>query len=328
MAIYGRRKGLWRKMSGSDLDDGLPDTENTSPPRAMSPGDSETLDALSSYPAVVLRVLGATGYGLWMVLGTALALGIYSDGRGEVLAPLFTGLVLVSLSLLATCLRLKFALEWHGWNPLQNVLPTREGMIAMANYLPMLAVAGLARGENDFWATRVAGLALMLCSLASLIYTSRGACRRLFIPEGSVAAMLPVGRIVAALFAGGLWFWLCVALQTADGVESMPSGPWRLLLLAVALAIGIVDGTRWQALRRPDADMAQLTGLAEIRIMLQRFMAAVLAVGLPCLLLAINTLDGYSAAFAAVAAVSCTVGQCVEQRLYCAVHAHLGTDQP
>jgi hypothetical protein len=315
-------------MSGSELDHGSPDTDSASLPGNGDPDAQGALNVSFRYPAVVLRVLGATGYGLWMVLGTALALGIYSDGRGEVLAPLGTGLAFVSLGLLATCLRLKFALEWHGWNPMRNAMPTREGMVAMANYLPMLAVAGLARGDNDFWATRVAGLALMLCSLASLIYTSRGACRRLAVSEPAVAAMLPVGRIVSALFAGGLWFWLCVALQTADGVVGMPSGPWRLVLLAVALAIGIVDGTRWQALRRPAP--AYVGGAPprtpqETSVMVQRFMAAVLAVGLPCLLLAVNSLDGYSAAFAAVAALSCIVGQCVEQRLYCVVQARVNS---
>ncbi len=280
------------------------------------------------YATVLLDVLTATGYGLWMVLGASLALGVYSDGRGDVLAPLGIGLVFVSVGLVAACMRL--AVDWHGWNPMRAALPSREGMIAMANYLPMLAVAGLARGDNEFWATRLAGAALLLCSLATLIYTARGAARRLSVRDPTLA-MLPVGRTIAALFAGSLWFWLCVSLQSDDGGEPPDVSLWRLVLLAVALALGIVEGARWKALQRHVPERGNVLylapGASEISFLGQRFIAASLAVGLPCLLLAVTGAGHLGAGFAAVAALSCVLGQCLEQRLYGAAYARFADSQ-
>src|ERR1700754_199364 len=76
------------------------------------PGDAPRADILFTAPLVVIQTATAAGYGLWMVLGTSLALGLYPDGRGEVLVPLSIGLVFVSLGLIATCLRLPFAQDW------------------------------------------------------------------------------------------------------------------------------------------------------------------------------------------------------------------------
>ncbi|MBB3226688.1 hypothetical protein FHW69_001278 [Luteibacter sp. Sphag1AF] len=296
--------------------------ENKDAPRSgehagMREDDASPAQSLFSFAGVLLQVATATGYGLWMVLGTALAMGLYSDGRGEVLAPLTLGLVLVSLGLVAACLHLRFAPDWHGWNPLKRTMPTGEGMIAMANYLPMLALAGLARGDNDFWATRVAGAALMLCSLATLVYSARGISRRLPTALASVANALPLGRTVSALFAGGLWFWLCVALQADSPVD--PVSPWRLALLAVALVLGVVEGARWQALRRLAEEQGTIVRLdaggTAFSLLGRRFAAAALSVGLPCLLLVIHG-GVMHASMAGLAALSCVIGQCLEQRLY------------
>lgn len=289
------------------------------------PDDEPRAESLFAVPTVVIQVATATGYGLWMVLGIALAMGVYPDGRGEVLAPLAIGLFLVSLGLLATCLRLRFAPSWHGWNPVKRMMPTPEGMVAMANYLPMLALAGLARGGNDFWATRLAGAALMLCSLATLVYTARGTSRHLAVSVASVTNAWPVGRTVSALFAGGLWFWVCVALQSEAPVD--PLNRWRLALLAVALVLGIVEGMRWRALRHLAEERGLgdrlSTGRSAAALLLQRFAGATLSVGLPCLFLVIHPAAPLHAVAAGLAALSCVIGQCLEQRLYGRAYAYV-----
>jgi hypothetical protein len=264
-----------------------------------------------------------------MVLGAALALGLYPDGRGEVLAPLSIGLVLVGSGLVATCLRLPFAPEWHGWNPVKRMMPTLEGMVAMVNFLPMLALAGLARGGNDFWATRLAGAALTLCSLATLVHTARGASRDLPAHVASVANALPLGRTVSALFAGGLWFWLCIALQAEMPPD--PLSPWRLVLLAVALALGLVEGMRWRALRQLAEDCGRAESIARGRdaasLLGWRFTVAVLSIGLPCLLLIAHPGGPLYAVAAGLAALSCVIGQCLEQRFYGLAYARLTAGQ-
>ena len=295
---------------------------NDTPSVVVAPqGPSDVAGAprdLFSIPSVVIQTATATGYGLWMVLGTALALGTYPDGRGEVLVPLSIGLIFVASGLIATWLRLPFAGDWHGWDPARPMMPTLEGMIAMANFLPMLALAGLARGGNDFWATRLAGAVLMLCSLATLVATARGLSRGLSVTVASVANALPLGRATWALFAGGLWFWLCVALQSDTPME--PFNPWRLALLAVALALGIVEGMRWRALRQLAQDRGMAGHLAGGRgamtLLGGRVAVAMLSVGLPSLLLISHPGGSAQALAAGLAALSCVVGQCLEQRLY------------
>lgn len=288
-------------------------------------GDAPRADILFTIPLAVVQTATASGYGLWMVLGASMALGLYPDGRGEVLVPLFAGLVLVSLGLVATCLRLGFAPDWHGWNPAKRMMPTVEGLVAMVNYLPMLALAGLAHGGNDFWATRLAGGILAVCTLATLIYTARSAARRLPPEVAAIANVQPLGRTVSAVFAGGLWFWVCVALQSET--SSDPLTPWRLGLLAVALALGIVEGMRWRSLRQlaeargvPDR---LTTGGAAARLLVGRVGVAVLSVGLPCLLLVSHPAGHLLAPAAGLAALSCVIGQCLEQRLYGRAYAQL-----
>src|SRR5690349_14204575 len=166
-----------------------------------------------AYPATLLRMLALSGYGLWMLLGLALALGIYRGGRSEALLPLALGAGFVSVGLVVACLHLPGLSEWHGWFPARRSRPTREALLALAAYLPMLAVAGLVRGDNAFWATRVAGAALALCSAASLVYTVHNYRRRLSAGMLRRSAQLPVSRLVAAWYAGGLWLWLCLAAQ-------------------------------------------------------------------------------------------------------------------
>jgi hypothetical protein len=97
---------------------------------------------------MLLEVLALCGYGLWMLLGLALALGIYSTGRGEALVPLTLGCLFVSAGLLLACLRLPLMPEWHGWPIGHSLRPTREALLALATYLPMLGLAGMVRGSG------------------------------------------------------------------------------------------------------------------------------------------------------------------------------------
>lgn len=264
-------------------------------------------------PRMLLEVLAFTGYGIWMLLGLALALGIYSNGRGESLVPLSLGAGFVTLGLLVACLRLATVPDWHGWRMGRGSRPTREAMVALLAYLPMLAVAALARGDNDFWATRVAGGTLTLASLAALIYTAHGfGVRR--APELSHATShLPISRVVSACYAGGLWLWVCLAAQ--DVQTTMGSTLyWVLSLLALALLLGGVEGMRWRALqgRGPESDAPRrIQPLTPAR-----FLAAILVYALPCMALLATGFECAPLWLSVIAAVACGLGKTLEQRLY------------
>ena len=281
-----------------------------------APAGERPYPAPPAYPASLLRVLALSGHGLWMLLGLARALGIYRGGRGEALLPLALGAVFVSTGLLAACLHLPGLSEWHGWYPARRSRPTREALLVLAAYLPMLAVGGLVRGDNTFWATRAAGAALALCSAASLIYSVNRYRKRLSAGALRCSAQLPISRIVAAWYAGGLWMWLCLAAQ--DGaVHPAGTRPWIMVLLMLALLLGLIEGLRWQALGQADTRSTGSRGRTD------RFVAALFTYAVPSLALLVVDLSDAGVPLVALAAVSCLLGRTIEHRAYEGVLARL-----
>jgi hypothetical protein len=269
-------------------------------------------------PATLLDVCGYDGFGLWMVLGLALAIGVYPDGRGEVLVPITLGGALVAMGLLAACVHARWMPHWHGWVIGKGSRPTRTALIALACALPVLAVAGLARGDNAFWATRLAGSAMAVCGLCSLITTAYADGRRQ-APEMDhhLATQLPLSRVVSATYGGGLWLWVCTAGQDADEASLHPM-TWIIGLLALALLRGLVENLRWQAaLKRAGALRGQL------ELQPGRYLAAVLVYAVPCVALLLMSFGAGWLVLASVAAVSCTAGMATELSLYDEVLAAL-----
>ncbi|MEI7035273.1 hypothetical protein [Fulvimonas yonginensis] len=273
------------------------------------------------YPATLLRTMALCGHGLWMLLGVALALGIYRPGRSEALVPLALGAAFVSVGLLAACLHLPGLSRWHGWRPARRSPPTREALLALSTYLPMLAVAGLVRGDNGFWATRAAAAALALCSAASLVYAVYSYRHRLSAQVLPCSSQLPLSRLVAAWYGGGLWLWLCLAFQ--DGrVDPAGTRPWIMALLVLALLLGLIEGLRWQALGRSEPPLGE--GWARGRV--ARFVAALFTYALPSVALLVVDLSDAGVPLVALAALSCLVGRTIEQRAYEATLAQLCQD--
>src|SRR5579875_2729164 len=176
---------------------------------------------------IFLTVLGGAGYGLWCFLGAALALGMYPYGRGSVLVPLGFGFVLVTAGLIASTLHLgRPERAWRALTQWDSSWLSREGLAALTTYLPVLLVAGLARGHNLFPPTRAAG------------------------------AVLPL-YLLFALLSGGLWLWTYLAFDTGS---HPPWFPLVLALLGVAAAGMKID--YWRAIdRAPAVTAGEATGL-------------------------------------------------------------------
>jgi len=262
--------------------------------------------------APLWRVLAASGFGLWAWLGLALALGLYPADRNGTLMPLLVGTLLISTGLLVACLPWRGASDWYGWRPRLDSRPNRAALLALATYLPMLAVAGLARGQNVFWATRLAGAALTACSLASLAYTGYRFCRQLSPPARRAASSLPISRLVFAAYAGGLWLWLCV-LVVDEPAPRHGLYPWIMLLLAMALLLGLLEGLAWHSL----AGSPSHGGVArEQALRPARFAAALFTYVVPCVALLLTRHEGVDLIAAALAVPSCLLGKCLERSLY------------
>jgi hypothetical protein len=257
------------------------------------------------------RILSISGYGLWSWLGLALALGFYPAGRSGTLLPLSVGTALVGAGLLVACLPWRGATGWYGWRPRDDSRPTHAAMVALITFLPMLAVAGLARGDNVFWATRLAGAALSLSCVTSLAYTGYH-YQKLCCASQRAATSMPINRLVYAGYSGGLWLWLCTL---ARGELVSPAGlyPWILLLLVFALLLGLLEGMDWQSLGRSEnhgrASRDHVFGAV-------RFIAAFFTYVLPCIALLLARREGVDLVAAAVAVPSCLLGKWLERHLY------------
>lgn len=263
---------------------------------------------------MILEVLALCGYGLWMLLSLALALGIYSTGRGEALVPLALGCLFVSAGLLAACLRLPAMPEWHGWRIGQAQRPTREALLALATYLPMLGLAGLARGSEAFWATRLVSIALMICSLSCLVSTAYGYRTRRATTQVGAAMQLPLSRVLSASYGGGLWLWVCVIFQANLTGADVEPWPWAIGLLLLALLLGLADGLGWQqSLREPSPSERRRHAND---LLSRRFLAAILICAVPCMSLLVVPIIAEGRWLALCAAAAYVVGKSMELRLY------------
>ncbi|WP_329741980.1 hypothetical protein [Dyella sp. A6] len=264
--------------------------------------------------AALLYALVISGYGVWVLLGALLTMRVYSEGRGPVLVPLLLGALFVSLGPLLATLRVPLLRGWSGWRLDSGLRPSRETLLALACYLPALGVAGLARGDNDFWATRLLSAGLVACSLACLAYQSRrgdaASPPRQMVP-------LPVERVIAACYGGGLWLMLCVILQNPD-VHSTDTRAWTIGLLMLALLSGLVEGVRWQS----------VTGRDVLSRWRQRFLAAGMTYAVPCLVLLLlpGSSDGRWLMLAA--AVSCVWGRGIDLHLHETAIRHMHDAPP
>ncbi|MBD8880076.1 hypothetical protein IHE49_06255 [Rhodanobacter sp. 7MK24] len=264
-----------------------------------------------SRAATLLQVLETGGYGVWLWLGLSLLLGLGPLGRSSTLVPLGLGAALVSIGLLPACLQVPGLSRWHGWQPRPGHHPTRSALVALASWLPVLAVAGLAQGSNGFWAIRLAGAMLMLCSLACLLLSAHDDRACLPAALQRATALLPAGRITTAAYTGSLWLWLAVLAQ-GEFAGHRGAYPW-VMLLALALGLGLLESALWQSLREPETHTGEY---APSRGMLPaRLVAAVLTYALPCAALLLGGVAG-SLPAAALATPSCVLGQWLERQLY------------
>jgi hypothetical protein len=281
----------------------------TSPWPGAIPGDATTPHD-PTRAAALLQVLATGGYGVWLWLGLSLLLGLGRLGRSGTLATLGLGAVLVGAGLLLACLRVPGLARWHGWQPRPGHRPTRSALMALATWLPVLAVAGLAQGNNSFWVTRLAGALLMLCSLVSLLLATHDDRARLPTPLQRATALLPARRITTAAYSGGLWLWLGMLAQREPDLVGHSAYLWVLLLLALALGQGLLESGLWQSLRESeplvDEGRRHFSG---------RLVAALLSYALPCTALLLGGIAG-SLLAAALAAPGCVLGQLLERHLY------------
>jgi hypothetical protein len=285
------------------------------PPREPSPArrpvHSSDPALQPDHAATLLRVLTASGYGLWTWLGGMLALGLHRIGHSGTVMPLALGAVLVSAGLLLAGLRPSRNRHWPAWHVRASRHPAKTLLLSGLSFVPVLLV--VITGDDVLHAglDRLAGIMLLLASLASLVYSTQRYRSGLSLRLQRASASLPVSRLVMALYGGGMWLWLCTMVQ--GGLEASERVyPWVLLLLILSLLLGFLEGMRWQSLHAPEVSMeAAADGLPPAR-----FVAATLIYVIPCAALLLTERFGGGLLQASLAVPSCLLGKMLEQHSY------------
>ena len=207
---------------------------------------------------IFFTVTSGAGYGLWCLLGLALAAGVYPLSGMGVLAPLGFGFVLVSAGLLASTAHLgRPERAWRALSQWRSSWLSREGIASLTTFLPMLAVAWFASTGHAAIGLRIAGGLLALGALATILCTANIYRSLKTIAAWRTRQVLPL-YVMFALLSGGLWLWAWLALTT--GLMASLAFPLALLGLAIVAAVIKVD--HWQCVDALPANTAgHATGL-------------------------------------------------------------------
>ncbi len=207
---------------------------------------------------IFFTVLSGAGYGLWCLLGIALAAGIRPLTGVDVLVPLAFGFVLVTAGLLASTSHLgRPERAWRALSQWRSSWLSREGIASLVAYLPMLVVAWCAYFGNAGFALRVAAALLALCALATILCTANIYRSLKTIRAWRAPQVLPL-YFMFALLSGGLWLWSWL-LFTSKGTTGVA---FPLALLALAVIAAIIKADYWRGIDALPANTAgHATGL-------------------------------------------------------------------
>lgn len=184
---------------------------------------------------IFFTVLSGAGYGVWCLLGAAIAAGIYPLSKIDVLVPLLFGFALVTVGLLASTAHLgRPERAWRALSQWSSSWLSREGVASLITYLPMLALGSLVLANRYGPGPRIAGALLALCALATILCTANIYRSLKTIGAWRTPQVLPL-YFAFALLSGGLWLWAWLAL--ASGFTIGVAFPLALLALAVVAAI-------------------------------------------------------------------------------------------
>lgn len=227
-----------------------------------------------SFSIIVFTVLSGAGYGLLFVLGLDFAwtAGAPSgDARIALGVPLVVGALLVSAGLLASVGHLGQPLRaWRAFSQWRSSWLSREGVAAVATYLPLAAVAWLLFARSDAQLPlRVGGVLLAIGCVITVYCTAHIYSSLKPVRAWHNGYVLP-GYFLLGLHTGLLW-WIALAGVPVDGNHADAMLPfWLFDAILVAPACIILKLAYWKWLdlpaRKPDAgDATGLGGLGTVR---------------------------------------------------------------
>jgi DMSO reductase anchor subunit len=299
-----------------------------------------------AFSVIFFTTMSGAGYGLWFWLALTLDAGD-RHGKSTALVALVLGFVLVSVGLLSSTLHLGKPLRaWRAFSQWRSSWLSREGVLAIGCYLPMLWLGMTLWHGND---NGIARTLLALLSLATVLCTGMIYASLKPIPAWRHVLVLPM-YLLFALFTGGLLLLLVhslfgartpewtglVALATAVLLWRLKRAYWRGIdhggdsLVDRASALGLPTDREARVFERPHTEANYLTKemgfvLARKHSRRLRALAIVLFALLPTLCgLAIWLFPQLDALpWLSIAALSAVTGTFIERWLFFAEAKHV-----
>ena len=236
-----------------------------------------------AFSVIFFTTLSGAGYGLIAWIGAMLAWGHLQGARLGGTTPLVFGallafaLVLVTVGLLSSVGHLgQPRRAWRAFSQWRTSWLSREGVLALASYMPVLAFLALVGFDLDHpttlpalqgpWlpvlAIAMAALALATVACTAMIYASLKP-----IPAWRQTLVVPA-YLAFALLTGGALLAMLLALV---GLDAAAVPGYALVLGAGALATALVKLGYWRAIdRTPQTRAPALTAIVGVKEMASR----------------------------------------------------------
>ena len=187
-----------------------------------------------AFSVLIFTTLSGAGFGLWIWLGLRIAIGgppQAFQALGWSLLLVFAGIA-VALGLLASFWHLGKPLRaWRAFSQWRTSWLSREGVLAVASFVPALALLLLLRAGQFDIATRIVAATLALLAIATVICTAMIYASLKPIPAWRHRLVVP-GYLSFALLTGGLPMLLS-SWPGAHGIDG--AMPHALTAIAIAL---------------------------------------------------------------------------------------------
>jgi DMSO reductase anchor subunit len=181
---------------------------------------------------IVFTTASGAGYGLIALVGVLLPFGLIPTARGFGLAALALALALVTGGLLASMLHLGHPERaWRAFFQWRSSWLSREGLLALATYVPVsaLAIRWVVLDRVDAWA-RAASLLAAVLALTTILSTAMIYRSLKPVHQWHNAHVIP-GYLCLGVMSGALWLHALVQLT---GEPEGVIGGLAIVLIALA----------------------------------------------------------------------------------------------
>ena len=170
-----------------------------------------------AFSILFFTTLSGAGYGLWLLLGLGIALGLpVGNAKFILLLILAIGFALTTIGLLCSVAHLgQPQRAWRAVSQWRSSWLSREGIAALLCMLVAAALAAAIACDLSTSAVRVGGSALAVCALLVVFCTARIYTSMPTIDAWHNRLVLPV-YIALALLSGGLWLWTLAVFSAED----------------------------------------------------------------------------------------------------------------